>query len=233
MERPDNSVLEIDELKIREFEFFCILGASGCGKTTLLNLLSGVLPPTKGSVSIAGRTVSGPTPDCIQLFQEYGLFPWKTVYKNVQYGLELQHLSKAERNETTDKFLDIVGLTDAADLYPRELSGGMKQRVAIARALAVKPKVLLMDEPFGALDSITRLRLQKEMTSIWSKTKKTIVWVTHNIDEAIALGDRIAVMQPNPGRIKEIVEVNLPRPRFIQIDMVLKLKQKILELLEL
>lgn len=209
-------VLDVDELFIKRGEFFCLLGTSGCGKTTLLNILSGFIEPDSGYVAIDGQNVIKPSPHAIQVLQEYGLLPWKTVLQNVMFGLMI----KDDRIKTARKialqFIDLVGLKGFENNYPSEISGGMKQRVALARALAVNPKILLMDEPFGALDSLTRLNMQKEIERIWLETEKTILFVTHNVDEALELADRIAVM--SEGKIIKIVTVSSPRPRRLLHD---------------
>ncbi|MBI5791483.1 MAG: ABC transporter ATP-binding protein [Rhodocyclales bacterium] len=193
-------------LNIRAGEFLCLLGPSGCGKTTLLNLLAGFLRPTSGSVSIDGAEVTRPDPRHVTLFQEYGLYPWRTVLGNVLFGLQAQRVERAEGERRARAALDLVGLGDAARRFPHQLSGGMKQRVALARALVVEPDVLFMDEPFGALDTFTRGRLQDELRRIRRDRKPTIVFVTHDIDEAAYLGDRVAVMATHPGRIAALLD---------------------------
>lgn len=210
---PDREIVNIESLSIAKSEFFCILGPSGCGKSTLLDLISGSLSPDSGSIFVGGRPVAGPVLSCVQVYQDYGLYPWRTVRKNVEFGLEIQGISSSEIEVRVQQYIELVGLQDYQEFYPEELSGGMRQRVALARALAVEPDILLMDEPFAALDSITRMRLQKDVEEIWMSTNKTIVWVTHNIDEAISLGDSIAVMEPMPGRIREVFRNNRSRPR--------------------
>jgi NitT/TauT family transport system ATP-binding protein len=204
------SLLDLD---IKNGEFVCLVGPSGCGKTTLINLMAGFEKPSAGSVSIDGRTVSGPDPDHIMIFQDYGLYPWRTVLGNVLFGLQAKGIPAGEARDRALATLELVGLRQAADKHPHELSGGMKQRVAIARALAVEPSVLFMDEPFAALDAFTRLHLQDELLRIWQEKQPTIVFVTHDLDEAIALGQRIVLMAPNPGRIQRVIEVGLAYPR--------------------
>jgi NitT/TauT family transport system ATP-binding protein len=214
-------ILNIHALSIHQGEFFCLLGPSGCGKSTLLNILSGFLAPDKGEVLINDRNVTGPSLSNIHLFQEYGLFPWKTVFQNVIFGLQMLKGSSAENSSAAQYYIELVGLKGFEHFYPAELSGGMKQRTALARALVVNPDILLMDEPFGAIDSLTRIKLQIELERIWLDTKKTIVFVTHNVDEALHLGTRIAVMSPT-GNISKIIEVNLERPRPISANRELQ-----------
>ncbi|HSW39350.1 MAG TPA: ABC transporter ATP-binding protein [Acidobacteriota bacterium] len=201
------------DLNIASGEFVCLVGPSGCGKTTLINLMAGFEHPTGGSVHIDGRPVTGPDPDHIMIFQDYGLYPWRTVLGNVLFGLQSRGLTAAEAEESATAALELVGLTAAKDMHPHELSGGMKQRVAIARALAVSPSILFMDEPFAALDTFTRFHLQDELLRIWQEKMPTIVFVTHDLDEAITLGRRIVLLAPNPGRIQRVMDVSLPYPR--------------------
>ncbi|MCO5157495.1 MAG: ABC transporter ATP-binding protein [Aquamicrobium sp.] len=201
------------DLTIQENEFLCLLGPSGCGKTTLLNLIAGFISPTTGRISIEGAPISKPGPDRGVVFQDYSLFGWLTVRGNVEFGPRMAGISAKERRELADYYLSLVGLTKFAEKYPFELSGGMKQRVAIARSLVTKPRVLLMDEPFAALDAMTRSTLQSEVLDIQRAEKKTVVFVTHNIGEAIFLADRIVVMSPHPGRVQEVINVDFPRPR--------------------
>jgi NitT/TauT family transport system ATP-binding protein len=200
-------------LEIRDDEFVCFVGPSGCGKTTLLRIIAGLETATTGSVTLDGQEITGPDPKRGMVFQEYSLFPWRTVLDNIAFGLEMKGVPKSERNRIAGEYLDLVGLTQFAGHYPYELSGGMRQRVAIARALANDPDVLLMDEPFGALDAQTRNRMQKELLSIWEKTKKTIVFVTHSVDEAVYLADRIVVLSGRPGTIREVLDLPWPKPR--------------------
>ncbi|MDR3354352.1 MAG: ABC transporter ATP-binding protein [Synergistaceae bacterium] len=200
-------------LSVRDGEFVVVVGPSGCGKSTLLGILSGLFKANSGSIAIDGETVTGPALDRGFVMQNYALFPWRTVRKNVEFGLEIKKIPKRERLAISGTYIDMVGLSGFENRYPHELSGGMKQRVAIARALAYDPKVLLMDEPFAAVDAQTREKLQDELIRIWKKTSKTIIFVTHNIDEAVALADRVVVMTENPGTIKEIVPIDLPHPR--------------------
>ena len=194
-------------------EFVCIVGPSGCGKTTLFRIIAGLDGATDGDVYLGDDRVEGPTADMGVVFQEYHLFPWRTVRGNVAFGLEKGGVPTAERRERVDSLVDLVGLNGFADSYPKELSGGMKQRVAIARALATDPGLLLMDEPFGAVDAQTREMLQNELLDIWEQTEKTVLFVTHDVEEAVKLADRIVVMAKEPGRIQDVIEVDLPRPR--------------------
>lgn len=194
-------------------EFLVLVGPSGCGKSTLLDILAGLAHPTSGEVLIDGRKVTGPALDRGIVLQGYALFPWRTVRQNVEFGLEIKKVPKGERKVISDRFIRLVNLEGFEDRYPHELSGGMKQRVAIARALAYDPEVLLMDEPFAAVDAQTRETLQDELLRIWEETKKTIIFVTHSIEEAAFLGDRVAVLAANPGTLREIVKIDLPRPR--------------------
>jgi NitT/TauT family transport system ATP-binding protein len=198
--------LEDVSLEVGNSEFLALLGPSGCGKSTLLYLIGGFLPVEAGKIVVDGKPVAGPGPDRGIVFQHFALFPWKTVRKNVLYGLERQGLPRAEREARAQSFIDLVGLSGFEDSYPSQLSGGMKQRAAIARTLAFDPRMLLMDEPFGALDAQTRSLMQTELLSIWEKTRKTVIFVTHDVHEAVYLAERIAVMSARPGRIKAIVE---------------------------
>lgn len=198
-------VLENINFSVFKGEFFCIIGPSGCGKTTLLNLLGGFEKPTKGKILVESKEVNEPQKKYFTLFQDYALFPWKTVLQNVCFGLEESGLKKEEIILTSRKFIELVGLKDFENNYPHQLSGGMKRRVSIARALAMKPSVLFMDEPFAGLDMFTRLKMEEELKNINKKTKITIVFITHDIDSAIFLGNRIALMQPRPGKIKKII----------------------------
>jgi len=200
-------------IKVKQGEFLAIVGPSGCGKSTFLDILAGLSKPTRGKVYIDGREISGPALDRGIILQGYALFPWRTARKNIEYGLEIKRVPKAQRHQISQKFIDLVELNGFENNYPYELSGGMRQRVAIARALAYDPEVLLMDEPFAAVDAQTRETLQEELLSIWERTEKTIVFITHSIEEAVFLADRVAVMSANPGSIKAYVDITLPRPR--------------------
>jgi ABC-type nitrate/sulfonate/bicarbonate transport system, ATPase component len=201
------TALEDITLDVRFGEFLALVGPSGCGKSTLLDLLGGLTTPTSGRILLDGRPIEGPARDRGIVFQQYALFPWRTAAQNVEFGLDIAGLKARQRREIARHYLDLVGLTAFADRYPHELSGGMKQRVAIARSLAYDPEVLLMDEPFAALDAQTRETMQGELLRIWRATGKTIIFITHGIDEAVVLGQRVAVMTPRPGRIKHVVEI--------------------------
>ena len=203
--------LEDVSLEVREREFVALLGPSGCGKSTLLYLIGGFLPVEGGSIAVDGNPVTAPGPDRGIVFQHFALFPWKTVRGNILYGLERQGMPSAERHKRAQQFIDLVGLTGFEDSFPAHLSGGMKQRAAIARTLAVDPKILLMDEPFGALDAQTRHLMQTELLAIWQRTPKTVIFVTHDVQEAVYLADRVAVMSARPGRIKTIVDIKVDK----------------------
>lgn len=205
--------LEDINLNVSENKFVCIVGPSGCGKSTLLRIIAGLDTSTSGKIVFNGLEHIKPTRDIGMVFQNYSLLPWKTVLDNIALGLEFSGISRKERIEVASKYLDLIGMEEFGKAYPYELSGGMQQRVAIARALANNPKVLLMDEPFGALDAHTRIILQRELLRIWEKDKKTILFVTHSVDEAIYLADEIVIMSSKPGKIKEVLSVDLDRPR--------------------
>jgi NitT/TauT family transport system ATP-binding protein len=200
-------------LRVSKGEFVCLIGASGCGKSTLLRIVAGFEQATRGSVLMWGKPIEGPAPDRGMVFQDYGLFPWLTVRRNIAFGPTSRGRPAAEIRETVEHFVNLVGLHRFADAYPHQLSGGMKQRVAIARVLANDAQMVLMDEPFGALDAMTRERLQDELLDIWQRTGLTVLFVTHSIEEAIFLADRVVVMSPGPGRIESQMEITLPRPR--------------------
>ncbi|MFO7295298.1 MAG: ABC transporter ATP-binding protein [Clostridia bacterium] len=221
------TVLDKVDLYIKEGEFICLLGPSGCGKSTLLNLIAGFDTPSTGTIKINGNTVTQPSIDRIVIFQNYGLLPWRNVIKNVELGLEAKKLKRKERRRIAEEYIKLVGLSDYKKHHPPQLSGGMQQRVALARALAVEPKILLMDEPFGALDAMTRMHMQDEIERIWQEKKKTIIFVTHDIEEAVFLADRIVIMTPSPGRVKTIIEVPLPRKRDRTSLDFLKIKDKV------
>ena len=201
-------------LAIRKNEFVSLLGPSGCGKTTLIRIIAGLLAADRGDVLVNQRCVTAPGRDRCMVFQQFGLLPWRTVMSNVEFGLEIEGMARDERRAVADKYLELVGLKGFENYYPHQISGGMQQRVGIARALSKKPEILLMDEPFGAVDAQTREQLQEELLKIWAQTETTVVFVTHSIDEAIYLSDRVVVMQARPGRIKEEVMIDLPRPRW-------------------
>jgi NitT/TauT family transport system ATP-binding protein len=200
-------------LRVEDGAFVSILGPSGCGKSTLLYIVGGFVNPTEGIARVKGNTITGPGPDRGPVFQEFALFPWKNVLGNVMYGLRQQGVPRAEAEAQSRRLIEMVGLKGFENFYPKELSGGMKQRVAIARTLAYRPAVLLMDEPFGALDAHTRTRLQNDLLNIWERDRKTVLFVTHSVDEAVFLSDKVVVMTRAPGRVKQIVEIDLPRPR--------------------
>jgi NitT/TauT family transport system ATP-binding protein len=209
------SVRALDDVSfsVADGEFVCLVGPSGCGKTTLFRIVAGLTEATDGRVLLDGTEVTGPTTDMGVVFQEYHLFPWLTVAENVGFGLERSDRSPDEREARVDEMLELVGLTEFRDAYPKSLSGGMKQRVAIARSLAVDPDLLLMDEPFGAVDAQTREMLQRELLDVWASTGKTVLFVTHDVAEAVTLADRIVVMAAEPGRVREVVDVDVERPR--------------------
>ena len=218
-------------LSLREKEFVSVLGPSGCGKTTLLRIVAGLDEATTGCIELNGEVVDRRSSKMAMIFQEYSLYPWRTVLDNITFGLEMQGFAKLPAREAALKYLHLVGLDDFADRYPYELSGGMRQRVAVARALAIEPEILLMDEPFGALDAQTRNMLQKELLEIWEKTKKTVLFVTHSVDEAVYLSDRIVVLTERPGRIREIVDSPLPRPRDRTSPEFARIRRYVLDLI--
>ena len=215
-------------LTVEDGEFVCLVGKSGCGKTTLLRMTAGLDTPTSGSVTLNGKEVSDPDSKVGIVFQEDRLFPWRTIRKNVEFGLELANVSKQQRKEKALYYLDLVGLSSFAEAHPHELSGGMKQRAAIARALANEPEVLLMDEPFGALDAHTRLKMQEELILIYEKEKRTIVFVTHSVDESVFLADKVVVLTSSPGHIEEVVDIDVPRPRDRTAPEVVQYVRKIM-----
>ncbi|HEX2832357.1 MAG TPA: ABC transporter ATP-binding protein [Thermoanaerobaculia bacterium] len=218
-------VLENIELGVNAGEFVCLLGPSGCGKSTLLNIVGGFIPPTEGTVTIDGEPVTGPDPRRIFVFQERGVFPWLTVEQNIGFGLFKQ--SDAEKRERIAHYVQLVGLRGFEKSYPRELSGGMKQRLEVARALAVNPDVLYLDEPFGALDSITRLQMRRELLRIWHAERKTILFVTHDIEESVQLADRVVVLSARPGRVQSIVNIDIPHPRDLSDPRYIALRDEI------
>jgi NitT/TauT family transport system ATP-binding protein len=220
-------VLRDLDLDVREGELVCLLGPSGCGKSTLLNIIGGFLAPSAGEVRIDGELVTGPDPRRIFVFQERGVFPWLTVEENIGFGL--WKLPEAERRQRVAHYVALVGLGGFEGTYPRELSGGMKQRVEVARALAVDPDVLYLDEPFGALDSITRLQMRGELLRIWEREKKTVLFVTHDIDESVQLADRVVVMSARPAEIRRVVEVDIPHPRDLSSRRYIELRDGIFE----
>lgn len=220
-------------VEVKDKEFIAIVGPSGCGKSTFLHMIAGFESQTEGELLLNGKPIAGPGMDRGYVFQNSTLFPWKTVIKNVSFGLEIQGMSSHEARDIALRFIDLVGLSGFEDAYPHTLSGGMKQRAEIARVLAYNPEVLLMDEPFGALDAQTRKVMQAELEKIWEKDKKTVIFVTHSVLEAVYLADRIYVMTARPGMIKDVVEVNLPRPRDFTDDEFLHIRNRILKSLEI
>jgi NitT/TauT family transport system ATP-binding protein len=223
--------LEQISLEVKQGEFVCVVGPSGCGKSTLLHLIAGLQPQTSGTVLVDGKPVTGPGTDRILIFQELGLFPWLTVAGNVEFGMKMKNVPKAERKEKIERYLRLVQLSKFRDSYIHQLSGGMRQRVALARALATDPDVLLMDEPFAALDAQTRDLLHDELERIWAETGCTIIFVTHNVREAARLADRVVLMTFRPGRVKQEYEVNLPRPRHMEHPNVTRMARTVLECL--
>ena len=226
----DSKLLALDDiqLEVKAGEFLCIVGPSGCGKSTLLHLIAGLQKATSGQVRMDGRVVDSPGTDRILIFQELGLFPWLTVGENVEFGMKMKGVAKSERQEKTQHYLRLVHLSQFKDSYTHQLSGGMRQRVALARALATEPDVLLMDEPFAALDAQTRDLLHDELERIWAETGRTIIFVTHNVREAVRLGDRVALFTFRPGRIKREFSIDLPRPRQLEDVTVAKNAREIL-----
>lgn len=229
-ENQTHVILDDVSLNIEKGEFICLLGPSGCGKSTLLNAIAGFLKPTSGEIKIENQIVQKPSMKYVTIFQNYGLLPWRTVQKNVELGLETQKYSKEKKAQIASHYLKMVGLEHAAKKRPAQLSGGMQQRVAIARALAVEPDILFMDEPFGALDAITRMKLQTDILEIAQDTKKTVVFVTHDIEEAVFLADRIVIMSANPGRIKALLTVQLPKHRDRTSNDFLMIRDKVYEI---
>ncbi|NLI74654.1 MAG: ABC transporter ATP-binding protein [Euryarchaeota archaeon] len=232
-EKGDDLVaVENFTLEVNKGEFICILGPSGCGKTTILRTIAGLENLTSGEIKVDNRVVTEPGSDRGMVFQEFALFPWRTVRRNIEFGLEIQKLSSEKRREISQTYIDLVGLRGFEDAHPYELSGGMRQRVGIARALANEPAILLMDEPFGALDAQTRNQMQNELLRIWQETKKTIVFITHSVDEAVFLADRIVVLTSRPGTIKSIHNITLPRPRSRASPVFIELRKTILDELD-
>jgi NitT/TauT family transport system ATP-binding protein len=233
--KDDGELVAIEDfnLDIMDGEFVCVLGPSGCGKTTLLRIIAGLEEPTSGKILLKNKEITGPGSDRGMVFQEFGLFPWRSVRKNIEFGLEIRKIPKEERRAISDRYIDLVGLKGFETSHPNELSGGMKQRVGIARALANDPAILLMDEPFGALDAQTRNLMQKELLRIWSEMKKTVVFITHSVDEAVFVADRVVVMSARPGKIKSIFDVEWERPRDRSGVEFASLRKKILAELEI
>jgi len=224
-------VLDHITFDVKNKEFVCILGSSGCGKTTLLRMIAGLDTAESGTIVLDGEEMKGTNPKVGMVFQEYSLFPWRTVIDNIAFGLEMQGIAKEERYRIAERYLKLVNLAQFRDSFPSELSGGMRQRVAVARALALDPVLLLMDEPFGALDAQTRNMLQQELLEIWEETKKTIIFITHSVDEAVFLSDRIIVLTPRPGRICRIFPVGLPRPRDRTSPEFAQVRREVLDLI--
>jgi NitT/TauT family transport system ATP-binding protein len=220
------------DLEVGHAEFLTIIGQSGCGKSTLLNVIAGFEQVSAGSIEIDGKPVTRPGPDRGVVFQEYALFPWLTVYQNIAFGLREQRIPTPERDARVREQIEIVGLLGFEARYPHELSGGMRQRVAIARVLVTDPKSLLMDEPFAALDAQTRSLMQQELLAVWQRNQRSVIFITHNIEEAIYLGDRVVVMTPRPGRIKSIVSIDLPRPREVTSTEFNEYRRKVTHLLQ-
>lgn len=217
----ESSVLALDRLSldIGDGEFVTVVGPSGCGKSTAMNIAAGLTDVSGGRVLVDGKPVEGPGPERGVIFQQYALFPWLTVRQNVEFGLRIKHMPAAERRRIADHFIDLVGLKDFADALPKTLSGGMKQRCAIARAYAVNPTILLMDEPFGALDALTRVNMQDQLLDTWSRERRTVIFITHDVDEAVYLANRVIVMAARPGRLHEVIPVDLPYPRTEEIRL--------------
>jgi len=213
--KQEDEIKVIDDLSLSVYdqEFLSIVGASGCGKSTLLNIIAGLLPPGGGTIILNDERITGPGPDRTMVFQDDAVFPWYTVRKNIEYGIKISMSDKQQRNKEIEHTLDLVGLTDNDDMYPRQLSGGMRKRVDVARAIITKPEVLLMDEPFAALDVMTKQKLQDQFLKIWNETKMTVVFVTHDLEEALYMADRVVVMSNYPGRISRVVDVPFGRPR--------------------
>lgn len=207
------NVIDDLNLSIFDHEFLAIVGASGCGKTTLLNVIAGLLPAVQGDVFLNDRRISEPGPDRTVVFQDDAVFPWFTVRQNVEYGLKIAGIQREERRSRVARSLELVGLTDSADAYPRQLSGGMRKRVDVARAITTQPEVLMMDEPFAALDVMTKESLQEQFLGIWDETQMTVIFVTHDLEEALYMADRVVVMSSHPGRIARVVDVPFERPR--------------------
>jgi ABC-type nitrate/sulfonate/bicarbonate transport system ATPase subunit len=227
---PPIQVLDRISLEVEHGEFVCLVGPSGCGKSTLLNILGGFQTATSGEVIVGGEPVHGPDPRRIFIFQENGVFPWLTVDENIGFGL--LHMRKVERNSTVAHYTAMVGLTGFEKAYPSELSGGMRQRVELARALAANPEIIYMDEPFGALDYLTRLKMRNDLVRIWQGERKTIVFVTHDIDEAVQLADRVVVLSPRPATIRDLVPIDLPRVRDQNSTGYLEARTRILTAME-
>jgi NitT/TauT family transport system ATP-binding protein len=218
-------------LEIKDGEFVCILGPSGCGKSTLLEILAGLQNPTSGEILVGDMEVKGPSRDIGVVFQDSSLFPWRTVQENIEFGLELQGIKRADRRKKAEGYIQMVNLNGFENRYPHQLSGGMRQRAGLARTLIGQPKVLLMDEPFGAVDYLTRLQLQNDVTEIWQKEKKTVVFITHDVTESVFLADRVVVFSPRPGKIRKIFEIPQARPRENNDPALLDIQERIYRVL--
>lgn len=231
-EKRETVAIDDFTFEVKDGEFVCILGPSGCGKTTLLRIIAGLEQKTSGEMLLNGREVSGPGSDRGMVFQEFALMPWRSVRRNVEFGLEVKRTPYEEKWKTGQHYIELVGLKGFEEFRPNELSGGMKQRVGIARALANNPEILLMDEPFGALDAQTRNLMQKELLRIWTETRKTVIFITHSVDEAVFLADRVVVLTTRPSKVKDIFEIKIPRPRDRADPEFLNLRKRILAELE-
>ncbi len=226
--------MENVSLDVEEGEFICLLGPSGCGKSTFLNIVAGFIKPTSGSITLDDCEIKAPGRERGVVFQEHALFPWLTIEQNIRFGLDVKKMKKSEQEEIITKYLTMMGLTSFRNSFPKELSGGMKQRTAIARALANEPRILLMDEPYSALDEQTRRKLQYELSKIWQETKTTIIFITHSIDEALILASKIVVMTPRPGKICKVFDLSkIARPRDESSETLLEIKQEITEILKM
>lgn len=228
-ENSEKATLNEIDLEIENGEFVCIVGASGCGKSTLLNLVAGLEKPTGGKILLDGKEVNGPGADRTVMFQEHGLFPWLNVIENVKFGMKLAGVPKEEQEKKAMYYLEMVHLQDYRDYPIHQISGGMRQRTALARALTMDSKVLLMDEPFSALDKQTSNRLREELQRIWMETKKTILFITHSVEEAVYLGDRVVALSPDTGRIASIINIGIPRPRHVYSPEFVELRHQIME----
>ncbi len=233
-QKESTRALDKINLSVRKGELVSIVGPSGCGKSTLLNCILGLLKSNEGKITLNGKLVSGPNKDCAMVFQSHSLFPWRTVLDNITYGLELAGINKKKRDEMGNDLIKLVGLAGFEKFYPHQLSGGMQQRGNLARAWILNPKVLLLDEPFASLDAQTREQMQAELLKIWQKDKKTVVFITHQINEAVYLSDRVIVLSKRPGAVKEIIDIDLPRPRKLDVkltDKFLKIEKRIWKLI--
>lgn len=230
---PNSSKLTLKDisLEIKEGEFICILGLSGCGKSTLLNLAAGLIEPSEGTILLDGEEMKGPGADRVMMFQESALFPWLNVIENVKFGMKLAKIPQEEQNKRAERYLKMVHLWKFRHYHVHELSGGMKQRAAMARALTLDSKILLMDEPFAALDKQTKNMLREEIQKIWMETKKTVIFITHSVEEAMFFGDKVIMLSANPGQVKEIIPIALPRPREIDTPEFIAIRHRLLQML--